>query len=93
MKSLIKIHQLTGLTYDFLKIFFFRNESRLPLSPSFMGKIMQCLMVLTLFFPKIMMVSMSLVHAPYSYPITLLLEYALVVSYNWIAFKSSYCEC
>ena len=80
---------------------FFRNESRLPLLPSFGGKIVQFGMVLTLFIPKIALVSMSLVHVPYCYPIGLFLEYVLIVAYhlaynlayNRRCLKSFDCEC
>ena len=43
-------------------------------------------MVFTLFFPKIILSSVALVHAPFWYPVTLLLEFGLILGYNKIFF-------
>ena len=43
-------------------------------------------MVFTLFFPKIILSSVALVHAPFWYPVTLLLEFGLILGYNRIFF-------
>ena len=47
------------------------------------------MMVFTLFFPKIILSSVSLVHAPYWYPLTLLLEFGLILGYNRIFFGNT----
>ena len=43
-------------------------------------------MVFTLFFPKIILSSVALSHAPFWYPVTLLLEFGLILGYNKIFF-------
>ena len=43
-------------------------------------------MVFTLFFPKIILSSVALVHAPFWYPVTVLLEFGLILGYNKIFF-------
>ena len=65
----------------------FRNAKRLPLKPSWTGMFLQALMAVSLFFPKVAVISLALVHVPYLYPVALAVEYLLILCYNRIFFK------
>ena len=49
-------------------------------------------MVFTLFFPKIILSSVALAHAPYWYPVTLVVEFGLILGYNKIFFGNYSCK-
>ena len=70
-----------------------RNAKRLPLKPSFLTLCFQLAMTFTLFLPKIGITSLALVQAPYFYPIMLIVEYLMILCYNWIFFGSPCGKC
>ena len=65
-----------------------RNAKRLPLTPKFFGFLLQYLMAISLFFPKLMLMSVALAYTPYAYPGMMVLEYLIIVSYQKIFFGS-----
>ena len=65
-----------------------RNAKRLPLSQGLFGLIIQLLMVVVLFFPKLMLISIALAYVPYIYPGLMVVEYLMIISYNRVFFGS-----
>ena len=49
-------------------------------------------MVSSLFTPKIILSSVALAHAPYWYPVTLIVEFGLILGYNKIFFGNYSCK-
>ena len=63
-----------------------QNAKRLPLSPKLFGLVLQFLMVIVLFFPKLMLMSISLAYIPYVYPALMIVEYLMIICYHKVFF-------
>ena len=54
----------------------------MPLKPGIIESIYQYIVVTILIFPKLILVSISLVYVPFLFPITMILEWVLILLYN-----------
>ena len=63
-----------------------RNSHRLPQPPGVVGKISQYLAISVLLTPKIVFVANALSFVPYLFFVPYLMEYCLIILYNWIIF-------
>ena len=59
-----------------------RNYKRFPRSPGTLGLFLQWMAILSLLFPKFLMVGTSMKPAPYFFGVIFLLEYSLIIIYN-----------
>ncbi len=59
-----------------------KNEKRFPAPTTGTGSILQLLAVSSLMLPKIFMVSVSLIYAPFCYPLVVVVEQGLLLAYN-----------
>ena len=63
-----------------------RNSHRLPQAPGLTEKISQYMAISVLLTPKIVFVANAISFVPYLFPVPYLMEYGLVILYNWMIF-------
>ena len=72
--------------------FFYRNAKRLPMSPTFTGSLLQPMLSLILFLPKLALISLALVNYPYLYPLTMVAEFCCIVLFNKTIYGQFHCK-
>ena len=68
---------------------FYRNEKQLPLRPSIQGLLLQSLAIGSVLIPKLILVSNTLIFAPYVLPATMLAELFIIVIVNSLLFGTA----
>ena len=88
--STIRYLQFTHYKYfvrlSYFKKLFPRNYKRFPRSPGTLGLFLQWMAILSLLFPKFLMVGTSMKPAPYFFGVIFLLEYILIIIYNKLVY-------
>ena len=72
--------------------FLYRNAKRLPMSPTFIGSLLQPTLSLILFAPKVALISLALANYPFVYPITMVAEFGCIVSFNKVFYGQFNCK-
>ncbi|TRY77006.1 hypothetical protein TCAL_02694 [Tigriopus californicus] len=63
-----------------------KNEKRFPVAPSMVGTLIQMLAICSLLGPKMFLISSALLHAPYAFPLVLLIAMGLILVYQKLMF-------
>ena len=66
----------------------YRNNKRYPKGLKFLGKLLQPLAIFCLLAPKVALISYVLIYAPFTFPVMLILEYFMLISYNYVCKRS-----
>lgn len=63
-----------------------KNEKRFPVTPSLVGTLIQMVAIGSLLGPKMFLISSALLHAPYVFPLVLIIAMGLIVIYQKLMF-------